>query len=200
MRKQGLFFFILFIAGINLTVAQKVTKEELKVLKEGNISEQFDFILKKSSNYQSYKVIKRMWFDQLKKHVEDSLLQKQTNLIQAKEQILTDAKDKQALQTKIDSLHNELTKINTTKNQISFLGSNIEKNTFKLTFWIVLFVLLSLLSFFIYKFYKSNTVTQNSLLKHNELEEEYNKFRTSSLEREQTLNRKLLDEINKNNN
>lgn len=200
MRNKSFFLLILFVGSIHLGQAQKVTQDELKVLNEGNISTQFDFVLKKSSNYQAYKVVKRTWFLQLKKHVEDSLLQKQKIITQANNQILADKKEKQDLQTQIDSLKNELTKIDTSKNQISFLGSTIEKDTFRLIFGASLLVLLGLLIFFILKFYKSNIITQDALQKYNELEEEYNKFRATSLEREQALNRKLLDEINNNNN
>jgi hypothetical protein len=57
-------------------------------------------------------------------------------------------------------------------------------------------LVLSLL-FFIYKFKNSNSITKHARLALQDLEDEFEEHRKTSVEREQKIRRQLLDEINK---
>ncbi len=50
---------------------------------------------------------------------------------------------------------------------------------------------------FLYQYKKSNEITKRTLQSYNELEAEHLNSKTRALEREQVLNRKLQDELNK---
>jgi hypothetical protein len=101
------------------------------------------------------------------------------------------------LKSELESVKTDLGKVNEAKDSINFLGISMQKSVYKTSVWTVIILLLMALSYFIYSFKNSNDVTKKTLLKHDELEKEYNTYRTRALEREQVLNRKLQDEINK---
>jgi len=172
------------------------TDKELS-LDKGTISEQFEFIKKKSSNYQNYKVVKRVWLSQLEKHIADSLQAAKKRFIAANEQILAHQETIDKLKTELEFIKTDLAKVNEAKDSINFFGKPMQKSVYKISVWTVIILLLMVLSYFIYCFKNSNDVTKKTLLKHDELEKEYNTYRTRALEREQVLNRKLQDEINK---
>jgi len=80
---------------------------------------------------------------------------------------------------------------------MSFLGMQVSKSTYNSILWTVIAGLLGTLLFFIYKFKKSNTLTQEARSNLSELEVEYEDHRRRALEREQKISRQLQDEINK---
>ena len=83
------------------------------------------------------------------------------------------------------------------ENEISFLGIQTSKTAYNSIVWTIIIALAVILLFFIYKFKNSNLVTRETNIKLDELEKEFELHRQRSLEREQQLNRKLIDEINK---
>jgi len=102
------------------------------------------------------------------------------------------------LELKIDGLNSEISTVNTDKDNISFIGTDMKKNAFKNIFWGVTSVLSILLIFFIYKFKNSNTITQEAKSQLADVEKEYESHKKTALEREQKVMRKLQDELNKN--
>jgi len=192
-------FFLLFgfILSINSILAQSEQAIAKDTLNKGSINEQFDFVLRKSSNFKNYKVVKRVWLNKLKKHINDSLSTQKESIKNANNQIALLQGDIKKLESQITQLNEKLEASDSEKSSIDFLGMRLEKQQYKLIMWSIVAVLLMALLFFIYSFRNSHKVTKESLAKLKEVEEDYSGFRARSLEREQALNRKLLDEINK---
>jgi len=197
MRKLQFFLFFGFILTINTVFAQTEQIIAKDTLNKGSINEQFDFVMRKSSNFKNYKVVKRVWLNKIKKHINDSLSTQKTTIKTANNQIVLLQANIKDLESKIVQLNETLDASNSEKNSIDFLGMRIKKQQYKLIMWAIVAVLLMGLLFFIYSYKNSHKVTKESLAKLKEVEEEYSGFRARSLEREQALNRKLLDEINK---
>lgn len=164
------------------------------------LEQQFDEVYKQSGNYQEYKVIKKTSFNVLKQNTLDSI-----NSIKNK---------RLALQQKLDAQNQELSELKANlaavnqnfkdaekrENSINILGISTTKTLYNLIVWLVILILVLLLVFYIYKFNNSNLVTRQTKNKIDEVEKEYEEFRHRSLEREQQLNRKLLDEKKKTKN
>lgn len=185
---------------------KKVVKQEPKeVVKEeiqdsNSVENQFDKIYRISTTYQTYKVIDRDKFIQLKKNILDSLKDAKS-LITEKEGLLkiernNIKKTKDLLvKTQID-----LETANKKENSIALFGAQLEKKTYNILLWSIIVLSLLALFYFIYRFSKSNVLTkeaQNNLL---EIEQEFEQHRKKSIEREQKLRRQLQDEINKMRN
>ncbi len=195
MRK--IFLFILLVSLQSLT-AQEKTKSKLPDW-NGSIEQQFKEVYSKSGKYQEYKVIKAVWYNRLRKNVSDTL----SGL---KKEIRKQNKKIENLQKEIASLNKDINERDTSiedlkkqKDSIRLLGVDIKKGTYNTILWLIIIALATALVFFIYRFINSNAITKETLEKYNELSEEYQGFRTRSLEREQSLKRQLIDEINKHN-
>ena len=166
-------------------------------INEGTIENQFDYLIKKSNRYQEFKVVKRVWLDQIKKSVSDSLssIRKELNttksiLLEKQSQIYNLSKTLETTNTNVTSLNNE-------KDNINFFGTLISKSLYNTILWSIIAVLLFALAIYVLRFMRSNSVTKESKDQYAELEREFEGHKHRSLEREQQLRRKLQDELNK---
>ena len=98
---------------------------------------------------------------------------------------------------KLEDTTKNLAGVTEEKDSMSFLGILVSKGTYNTILWTVIAGLLGLLLFFIYKFRRSNILTQDAKTALTEVEEEYEDHRRRALEREQRISRQLQDEINK---
>ncbi len=189
---------VLFISILQFSFAQTTENESKLSLDSGTIDQQFEFLEKKSSTYQIYRMIKKNHFTKFRANVKDSLTAVRKQLNDATVSIASQKTEYIALQKKIDTVTTDLTNVSETKDNINFLGMPLNKKAFKSIFWATIAILGLILGFFIYSFKNSNKITKDTLANFSELEEEYNNSKTRALEREQVLNRRLQDEINKN--
>ena len=194
--KRIYFFLLALLISVSTVSAQK-TEKELS-LTNSTVNEKFDYVITKSNNFQEFKVVKRTWLHTIKKQVLDSV-NKQKGEIKALAVIIEDQKSNtKKLELKIETLNSEITTVNTDKDNISFIGSDMKKGAFKNLFWGIISILSILLLFFIFKFKNSNTVTQEAKAQLADVEKEYENHKKTALEREQKVMRKLQDELNKN--
>ncbi len=187
-------------AGLFITNAQSGNNLNNKTMQEGSIEQQFHYVRNKSSDYQDYKVIKKALLFSLQSHVKDSLEYYKRALEESHLEIEKQKEAYENLEKKIKAIQEELDQSHRAADNIGFFGKNISKSLFKKIFYGSVFALLLSLAFFIFKYKNSQKITDSTLKELSELEEEYNTHRARALEREQLLNRKLQDEINKNRN
>lgn len=158
---------------------------------------QFDFIIEKSSRYQSYRVVPATWLDKLKTTVADTLAHLK------KQHYETNLNSKQH-QSNIDSLKNELAAtlatvetLKQSQQNMNFLGLSMSKGLYNSIMWglVLALILISAIVVFLYRNAQSEAKQSKSLLQ--EIQDEFEAHRKRSLEREQTMARKHLTEINK---
>ena len=133
----------------------------------------------------------------LKSHVLDSLQKEKKTIEEFKIIIAKQNKDFTNLQNELASVNKSLEDVSNAKDNIHFLGISLKKDLFKTVIGLLIGVLFFALLYTIYLFKNSNKITQKTQAEYSDLEAEYNASRTRALEREQALNRKLQDEINK---
>ena len=188
------FLIILVLLTTSLTFSQENTEDN------NSIETQFDNIYRTSTTYQVYKVISKERYQRLKLNVLDSL-KSSKKIISEKEGLLKIERDNiEKTKNTLSKTQLDLEVSNKKENSISILGMQLSKVTYNLTLWSIIIVLLLALSYFVFKFFRSNILTkeaQDNLL---EVEQELEQLRKKSLEREQKLRRQLQDEINKQRN
>ncbi|MEX2511653.1 MAG: hypothetical protein WD398_02000 [Cyclobacteriaceae bacterium] len=169
-------------------------------LEGGTISEQFDYINRVSSNYQEYKVIKRVDLNQLQSNILDSIGQYQ-NKIQELNTELTQN------ESRISSLNSELSETEADREQavserdsFSIFGILLEKSLYNTLMWGIVFLLTLVLIVSYFRFKRSHKITAETQHNLDDLREEYEQHRRNTLEREQKLNRQLVDALNKKDN
>lgn len=176
--------------------------QQTKSIDEGAISDQFDFVIRNSHNYQdengqSYEVVKRNMMATLKAHTLDSL-----NAIHLKldntNKIVSDQKNEiSTLKTDLSNTQEKLASTIKEKDSIALLGIKMSKTGYNLLMWSIIAALSVLLLTFIYRFKNSNVVTKAAKNRLLEVENEFNEYRRAALAKEQKIRRQLQDEINK---
>jgi len=199
MKLKAIVFFItMIISGtINSYGQSQVLVERTKEELQGSILDQFQYILDKSYNYSSdnvpFEVIKNRYVLAFKIHLSDSLAA-------LKQQINLHNKIVDELNTQIDASKAQIKQLETTNSKLSsqtssidIIGVRIDKTYFK-TIIAVLIVLLTLIIILLSnKLRKANDIVNQAKDEADEAQKEQERFRRTSMEREQKLKRELLN-------
>ena len=193
--KLLLVFITSCILNFQNTFAQE--KNNSKSINEGNIHQQFDYLITKSNNYQDYKVVKKVLLNQLKNNTIDSINDLNKNL-QLKDAVIK-KQDSQIseLNSKLILVSKNYEEVSIEKDQLNFLGIATSKTIYNSLIWSLIGVLILIIIILIYKFIECNRVTKHAKNQLLDLEKEYEDHRRIALEREQKVRRQLQDEINK---
>ena len=183
------------------TNAQETTNQEDQLsLNEGSIDNQFEFVIRRSNNYQDYKVVKKTWLYSLKAHTLDSLKAIHKDLSDTQKIVDSQALEITDLKSNLSNTKQTLDLTNEEKDNMALFGLQMSKGNYNILMWSLIATLLAMLLLFIYKFKNSNAVTKLAKNSLTETEEEFEEHRRNALEREQKVRRQLQDEINKQKN
>ncbi|MEO2053235.1 MAG: tRNA (guanine-N1)-methyltransferase [Allomuricauda sp.] len=195
---RALLTLALLIPLVTLTAQE----DDTPVSGNQSLKEQFEELERKSTNYRSgngvpYEVIKLSGLNELKANIFDTISTANKTIKDLSATITANTAEIESLNSKLQETTNKLNEVTEEKDSISFFGALISKGTYNFILWSIIFGLLLLLLFFIYRFRNSNFLTQQAKSALAELEEEYENHRRRALEREQKISRQLQDELNK---
>ncbi|MCL7765373.1 hypothetical protein MPF19_18275 [Polaribacter sp. Z014] len=188
----------LIITLLLLTATISFSQETIN--EDSSLDGQFNRINRVSTNYQSYKVISKDKFLQLKQNVLDSVKSLKKKISEKENLLITERNGIKETKTLLDKTKLDLDAALIKENSISVLGLQLSKTTYNLLLWSLIVILLLALSYFIFKFSKSNVLTKEAKDNLADIEQEFEKHRKNTLEKEQKLRRQLQDEINKQRN
>ncbi|HIB37154.1 MAG TPA: hypothetical protein EYO36_06250 [Mesonia sp.] len=194
MKLKPLFLFLTFLLTVNLVIAQEEAEQE-----DNSINSQFNEVIDGSNNYQDYKVVKQYKLTQLQKNTVQRI-ESLNEEIAASNKTIEEQKLKiENLKAELNNTQNNLNQVTEEKDQISFFGIATDKGTYQTIMWVIVFALVLILVFFIYKYKQSNVLTKEAKKNLAENEAEFDEYRKKSLEKQQKLGRQLQDEKNKQN-
>ena len=194
MKFKHLFLALSLIFTTNFLTAQEENNEE-----KNTINDQFNEVIEGSNNYQDYKVVKRYQLTQLQKSTVNRI-EALNNEIEASNKTIEEQKLKiENLKSELNNTQNNLNQVTEEKDQISFFGIPTNKGTYQTIMWVIVFALVLILIFFIYRYKQSNVLTKEAKKNLAENEAEFDEYRKQSLEKQQRLGRQLQDEKNKQN-
>lgn len=191
-------FFTLFLLFIQYTSFSQENNNV--VIEDKTLEGQFDKIYRISTSYQTYKVISKDKFQELKNNVLDSIKASNKDLKEQKVFLKNERDNVAKLNAELNKTKEDLKKAQEKENSISLFGFQISKVTYNLILWLIIISLALALAFFVFKFSKSNILTKKAKEELEDVEQEFEVQRKKSLEREQKLRRQLQDEINKQRN
>lgn len=202
MKFYRILLIVAFLFVTNHQFAQDAEGEDDKLsLDEGPISNQFDYIAKRSGNYRAdgvrYEVVKETNLFKIRKNVLDSIAAMNKKTSELKSTIAEHETTITSLNKKLEETTSNLSSVTEEKDSMSFIGIPVSKGTYNFILWTIIGGLFLLLGLFIYRFRNSNILTQEAKQNLSELEIEYEDHRRRALEREQKISRQLQDEINK---
>ena len=192
---------ILGLAFLTVGFAWSQEEEPEPSLDGGTIESQFEFLYRKSGNYNAegrrYEVVRKIQLDKLRGNILDSLSESRSKVAELNATIARHEGTIEDLNGKLENTTTQLTEVTEEKDSMSLFGAQVSKTTYNLILWTIIIVLMLFLLLFIYKFRRSNVLTQEAKVKLGDLEAEYEEHRRRALEREQRISRQLQDEINK---
>jgi signal transduction histidine kinase len=166
-------------------------------LDTGRIKEQFNYLIKKSTQYNDYRVVKSASLFALKKHISDTIDDLTSELYNSKTQITQKAKKLDSLNLVLASTQNELAQAIELRDNINIIGISTSKAAYNSIMWTTAIGLLFLASLLFILFKRSNKITRKSKREIEELKNELHENRRRAREREEQVVRKLHDEINR---
>lgn len=188
-------FILLLVVTLAATTA--FSQSTKKFIDTGSVSNQFDYMIKKSNRYEDYKVVKQDWLSKLKSNVTDSISGYKKELSTTYITINSQDKSIDSLNLALSTSKNSISNLSGQIESISLFGIQFQKGTFKVIMFSIIGLLAVLLIAFISKFKQSNIITTETRHSLKELDEEFETHRKKALEREQKVRRQLQDELNK---
>jgi len=173
---------------------QAQTVEETDPMKTGTIQEQFEYVIKKSSSYEEFKVVRLSSLNQLKSHASDSILQLRSALQAANGEIRAGVQKNDSLNAIVSDVRSQFQAAVKSKNALSFLGMELGKTVYNSIMWGLVLVLLVITTIVFLMFKRGHHVTRETKARLAEVEEEFETHRKTALRREQKLARELMDE------
>lgn len=187
--------FLLLLSVFTHTNAQ--TEKEVVNQKELSLSDQFDFLYKKSGSYQDYKVVKIVQYNHLKQNVIDSLNTFKKTIKEKETVIQSNFKEIKTYKKQLVDVNKKLDTSILERNRSSIWGIGIDKNIFSIIIILLYILLMILLAFFAFKYKQNLSTTKKAISNLQKLEDEFEEHKKTSLKRIQETNRKLQDELNK---
>lgn len=160
------------------------------------ISDQFNYAIDKSSNFQDYKVIKQAWMSKLKTNTLDTLGSLKSKLGIAENKIKSQSEKIESLESAISTAQSELK----FKNSFSFFGILVSKAAYDTIMWSIIIGLIVLLGFLFVAFRRSFAVAAQIKKDLDEAKEEFEEYRKKALKSKEEAVRQLYNELNKYKN
>ncbi len=188
-------FFLAFSSAVFGQVEEQTGPKPS--LDNGTIESQFDYLYRKSSSYQEYKVVKKTFYQKIKGNVLDSMQALKKDLGDTKKLVEVQGNEIKSLKADLLTTNNNLTSVTKEKDNIKFLSIPMTKAAYNSLLWTIIFSLIALLLFFIFRFRSSNSITVQARDLLSDTEKEFEAYKAKALEREQKVRRELQDELNK---
>ncbi len=191
MRFFSLVFMMVLVTQSTQVLAQNDLASRFDSLA---LKGQFDYVYEKSETYERYKVIKIATFNLLKKSSLDSVSVYRNELANRVDEIANLKNTVESKDEQIKTLSTDLETMTNSKDSMALLGMEMSKVAYNSLMWGLVFGLVALVVILFLMFKRSHAVTNETKLRLNEVEEEYEIHRKSALKREQKLARELMDE------
>jgi uncharacterized coiled-coil protein SlyX len=190
--------FAIFALFISASLLAQGSQENEGSLDAGSIQSQFDYLVKKSNNYQQYEVVPKDFLNKFYKNISDSLATNNREINNLNNTIYTQNITVDSLKSQVMMLNTDLEQVRKEKDSFSLFGMLLSKGTYNTLMWSLILGLLGALVLFIYRFNRSHVVTAKAKENLAKTKEDFDAFRKKTLEKEQKLMRRLQDELNKN--
>ncbi len=164
---------------------------------DNSIDDQFDALFENSNNYKNYEVVERNSLLELQRNTKLKISELNQKIDSSQTLISKQEKEISQLQLSLDNTTANLDQAAQAKEEIIFLGMPLNKSTYRIITWGIILILAAVLFILLYKFRSSNLETKEAKKNLAKIEEEYEEYRKTALEKQQKLGRMLQDERNK---
>ncbi|HEY8402280.1 MAG TPA: hypothetical protein VIK89_13520 [Cytophagaceae bacterium] len=164
--------------------------------KATSLNEKWNTVLQDAETYQHYKVIKISELNQMWKTVQDSVSALKTQIKNENAEIKEQQAQIKALQEEVASLKDQLTSVSIEKDNMKFLGMEVDKYSYATSLWAFIFITLAGCGVLFYLFKNSHKVTKQKIMEYEHLFNRFEDYKKNKIETERKLKRELQTNIN----
>ena len=143
---RGIKKIILSLALLAAGFAWSQEAEPELSLEGGTIESQFEFLYRKSGNYNAegrrYEVVRKLQLDKLRDNILDSLSGARSKVAELNATITRHEGTIEDLNGKLENTTAQLTEVTEEKDSMSFFGIQVSKITYNLILWTIIIVLM----------------------------------------------------------
>ncbi|SKB54803.1 hypothetical protein [Daejeonella lutea] len=161
------------------------------------LSQQYQDVVINSGSYQGFKEIRQDKLDLFWKNISDTLNKERALLADAKAKLGSNDQAALSSKTELENARKELEQSKARVDQINLLGMYLEKGTYNMVMWGLVFLLGAGLAFAIYRSSSSLKEARYRTGLYNDLSEEFQKHKVNANEKEKKLARELQTERNR---
>lgn len=161
------------------------------------IAKKFNNLIEASNTFKGYKVVDQQELTDLQEDTYNYIQELKLEIAESNKAAEAQKENVASLEAELSNIKGQLETVKAEKDSITFLGMPLSKGTFKSVMWGIIGVLVLALAFFVYRFKKGHSTTQEARKRMEETEKELEAFRVKALEKEQKLGRMLQDERNR---
>ena len=183
-------FVLLTLTFPSLLNAQAVEEED------NTLDKQYETLMKVSTTYQEYKVIKHVRLNAFWKNIQDSILTAKVKQQTLKQEIADLNEELLTTQNNLGEVTSNLEVSNHDRDRIDFIGIPLTKSFYNSLVWGIIFILGGLAVLFFFRFNKSNAITRSTKKEADTLFNEYDNYKKNTRDKELQLKRELQTAIN----
>ena len=183
-------FVLLTLTFPSLLNAQAVEEED------NTLDKQYETLMKVSTTYQEYKVIKHVRLNAFWKNIQDSILTAKVKQQTLKQEIADLNEELLTTQNNLGEVTSNLEVSNHDRDRIDFIGIPLTKTFYNSLVWGIIFILGGLAVLFFFRFNKSNAITRSTKKEADTLFNEYDNYKKNTRDKELQLKRELQTAIN----
>ncbi len=162
-----------------------------------SVVKQFETTISKANNYQDYKVVKKQAIRSLQNEVTNEIDRLETKINNLDQIISKRNETIKSLKAEVSSLKTKNSSLENQQEEMKLFGSiSLTKTTYRLVLWSIVAVLLLLLLFFMFRFRRSHIINAEIKANLKNLDQEFQNYKHSALEKQQKLGRQLQDAKN----
>ena len=174
----------LAIPGIRTANAQYITPAILDSL---SLEGQMDYIQERTRIYNDYRAIREDMFLKIKKNAVDSLNEAKLDIATLQSRLTERDFEIETLNTELGRTRNDRDEAIRNKDNLSFLGIQMNKGFYNLVMWIIVATLASLAVIMFLLFKRNHVVTAQTKKELSAIEEEFESYKKSSREKYEKL-------------
>jgi peptidoglycan hydrolase CwlO-like protein len=164
---------------------------------DATLESNFRVLRENSETFQQYKVIPIVSLNSFEKQLSDTLQAYKTKVSEANNAKNTAFKKADSLKSEMTDLQAELDETQLLVDGIMFLGMPMQKSSYTIMVWSIIFVLLAGVIFIYVLFLNSNRVTKQTRIGKNRVDNELEELRKAAHEKQVKIKRELQTALNK---
>ena len=162
-----------------------------------SLAQQFNEVVTKASSYQGHKEIKDVKLQALWRNVTDSLQREKQFLNESKAKIVQNSQSIAGLKAELKQQKESLAEARSAVDEVSLVGIAVNKSTYNVLMWGLVFLLSGALAF---AFWKAKSSVNEAAYRRglfNDLSAEFQEHKVKAIEKEKKLARELQTERNR---